>query len=307
MSIKIGYNIIRPSILYWFCSIEEYFGQVAGGEVIAHVPVAYHIIELLQRAQPVLRGATEFCAVAQDHAPRGVRAHRIAQYVFVLETVVNFSVRLYRLRGNEGDIGTELPNGAFGVFADQYRIIDRRDEPARGISGDLVAREQGEGVDPVGHDLDVFISGKIFGDKESRSGTVQKNEIAVIDKSDRRKGDLFLFQAVLMRTEGETREKIVFVVDLYAAVYARDEPLFLQGGKSAPHGGGADEQLLCKFADVSLFFRPQQGEDFFVYRIFHFFFLPRANCAFILLICANFFQYAQNGAIYIATNCIFGL
>lgn len=27
-------------------SIKEYFGQIAGGEVIADVPVAYHIIEL---------------------------------------------------------------------------------------------------------------------------------------------------------------------------------------------------------------------------------------------------------------------
>lgn len=173
-------------------SIKEYFGQIAGGEVIADVPVAYHIIELLQRTQPVLRGAPEFGAVAQDHAPRGVRAHRVAQYVLVLETVVNFSVRLYRLRGNKGDVCPKLPNGAFGVFADQYRIVDGRDEPARGIGGYFVARKQREGVDAVCHDLDVFISGKVFGDKESRGRAVQKNEIAVIDKFDRRKGDLFV-------------------------------------------------------------------------------------------------------------------
>ena len=173
--------------------------------------------------------------------------HFPPQDVFFLETVVYLAVFADRLCRKKSDIGMQGSDHLFRVMPDEHRTVGRGDVSARRIGFDVVAGEQGQGVDAVGHHFDVFEIGQVFGDEKSGRGAVEKDKVAVFDQPDGRQGYFFLFQAVLVGAEGEAREEVVFIVDPHAAVRTGHQSFFLQFAQFSADGGGADVQIFRQF------------------------------------------------------------
>ena len=152
---------------------------------------------------------------------------------------------------------------------DQHRTVDRRNDSARRIRRHIVFRKQRKSVDPVRHHFKIIKFRQVFRDKKRGCGAVEKHHVAVFDQFDRRQGDFFLFQAVLVRAEGKAGQKIIAVVYLRAAVRARHQPFLFQLRQPPPHRRSAQIQLRRKLADFRVFSLLQKTENFFLFVFFH--------------------------------------
>ena len=171
---------------------------------------------------------SEFRAVAKKNFFRGVLDHCFTDHVFLFETIVYFTVVIYRLRGEKCDVGMEIADHFFGVMPDEYGTVEFLNTAARRICGNIVFCKKRKGIDTVRNHADILEFGKIFRYKESGRGAVKKNQIAVFNELDRRQSHFFLLEAIDMHAERKAGEEIVVVVQLRAAVRARHKSFPLQ-------------------------------------------------------------------------------
>ena len=76
--------------------------------------------------------------------------------VFGLETVVNFTVLVHRLRREKGNVRVEVGDHILRVSANQHRRVGGRYLTARRVRRHVVFRKQGQRVDAVGDDSDIL-------------------------------------------------------------------------------------------------------------------------------------------------------
>ena len=160
------------------------------------------------------RSPAEFGTVAKKHLCFRVFDHRAADKNFVLIAIVNPAVLAERARRKKGRVGEEISYAVLGIASHKHRGVFRRNHPARRIGGNFILRKQRKRFDAVRHHLDIFEFAEIFGNAVRRRRSVEKDNIPVFNEFNRRKGDFFLFEKILVNTKSKARRGVVRVAYL---------------------------------------------------------------------------------------------